>query len=440
MTQFSCVKHFDAVNKSPGDAPWNGEPHRCAGPEGRARPIGRATPAHTEEWGTRIWHPSRKPRVLAAVTIPVAAGLVLAGCAAGSPDAGGDNTIIVGTTDKVTTLDPAGSYDNGSLAVQNQVFPYLVNTAYNTTEVEPDLAESAEFTSPTEYTVMLPAGLQVGQRQRPHVVGCQLLLRAQHRDRRPERRLEPALQPRDRTEAVDDTTVVFHLKTGERPGLPAHPDELPGRDRRRGGPSRPTRSPRRRHRRRPTPSAVSTRSPTTTSTTSSSSRRTRSYKGLLGARGNDSVILKYYAESLEPQARASRRATSTSRTAACRPPTWTTCATTTRCRSSTAPAARSATSCSTSTRSRTAPRPPEPTRPRRWPSAQAVADLVDRDAIAEQVYKGTYTPLYSYVPGRLRGRDRVAEGPLRRRRRCSSTRAKAEGDPRGRRRCDPGSR
>ena len=34
---------------------------------------------------------------------------------------------------------------------------------------------------------------------------------------------------------------------------------------------------------------------------------------------------------------------------------------------------------------------------------QAIADLVDRQAIADQVYKGTYTPLYSYVPDGLTG-------------------------------------
>ena len=34
---------------------------------------------------------------------------------------------------------------------------------------------------------------------------------------------------------------------------------------------------------------------------------------------------------------------------------------------------------------------------------QAVADLVDREAIADQVYKGTYMPLYSYVPDGLTG-------------------------------------
>ena len=34
---------------------------------------------------------------------------------------------------------------------------------------------------------------------------------------------------------------------------------------------------------------------------------------------------------------------------------------------------------------------------------QAMADLIDRDAIAKQVYKGTYLPLYSYVPAGLPG-------------------------------------
>jgi peptide/nickel transport system substrate-binding protein len=98
---------------------------------------------------------------LGLIAATAVAGLVLAGCAAGGGDTGGgDNVILVGTTDKVTTLDPAGSYDNGSLGVQTQVFPYLVNTDYNSTDVVPDLAETAEFTSPDEYTVTLPEGLK----------------------------------------------------------------------------------------------------------------------------------------------------------------------------------------------------------------------------------------------------------------------------------------
>jgi peptide/nickel transport system substrate-binding protein len=38
---------------------------------------------------------------------------------------------------------------------------------------------------------------------------------------------------------------------------------------------------------------------------------------------------------------------------------------------------------------------------------QAVASLVDREAIADQVYKGTYTPLYSFVPDGFAGATMV---------------------------------
>jgi len=101
-------------------------------------------------------------RLLAVTAGSAAAALALAGCTTtggGGGTGSDDGIVLVGTTDKVTTLDPAGSYDNGSLALQTQVFPYLVNTDYNSTEVVPDLAESAEFTSPTQYTVTLPEGL-----------------------------------------------------------------------------------------------------------------------------------------------------------------------------------------------------------------------------------------------------------------------------------------
>ena len=92
--------------------------------------------------------------------------LVLSGCATSTGDTGGDTgdakggDIVVGTTDKIVSLDPAGSYDNGSFAVMNQIYPFLMNSKYGTAEVTPDIAESAEFTSPTEYTVKLKAGLK----------------------------------------------------------------------------------------------------------------------------------------------------------------------------------------------------------------------------------------------------------------------------------------
>src|SRR4051794_8588285 len=70
------------------------------------------------------------------------------------------SSLTVGTTDKVTTLDPAGSYDNGSFMIMNQVFPFLLNSEPGSADPKNDIAESAEFTSPTEYTVKLKPGLK----------------------------------------------------------------------------------------------------------------------------------------------------------------------------------------------------------------------------------------------------------------------------------------
>ena len=102
----------------------------------------------------------KRTTTIAAVT--ATAALALTGCAGGSGGNSADdalNGIIVGTTDTITSLDPAGSYDNGSFAVQNQVFPFLFNSPLGSPDVEPDIAESGEFTTPTEFTVTLKDGL-----------------------------------------------------------------------------------------------------------------------------------------------------------------------------------------------------------------------------------------------------------------------------------------
>src|SRR5690606_14864770 len=41
---------------------------------------------------------------------------------------------------------------------------------------------------------------------------------------------------------------------------------------------------------------------------------------------------------------------------------------------------------------------------------QAIADLIDRDEIASQVYKDTFLPLYSYVPAGLTGANEALKG------------------------------
>src|SRR3954469_25222318 len=92
---------------------------------------------------------SSRRRIVATAGM-AATALVLAACGgsdgdSGDSGSGSGGTLTIGTTDKVTTLDPAGSYDNGSFAVMNQVFPFLMNPPYGSPDVEPDIAESAEF-------------------------------------------------------------------------------------------------------------------------------------------------------------------------------------------------------------------------------------------------------------------------------------------------------
>ena len=111
--------------------------------------------------------PTRRARVLTLGASLAASALLLAACGggggtttAGSSAGASGGTLVVGTTDKITSLDPAGAYDAGSFNVAIQVFPFLLNTPFGSPDVQPDIATSAEFTSPTEYTVKLKPGLK----------------------------------------------------------------------------------------------------------------------------------------------------------------------------------------------------------------------------------------------------------------------------------------
>jgi peptide/nickel transport system substrate-binding protein len=86
--------------------------------------------------------------------------LVLTGCASTGSSSKDLNGLVIGTTDSIVSLDPAGSYDNGSFAVQNQVFPFLMNTPTGSPDVKPDIATKGVFTDPTTYTVTLKKGLE----------------------------------------------------------------------------------------------------------------------------------------------------------------------------------------------------------------------------------------------------------------------------------------
>lgn len=100
-------------------------------------------------------------KILAAA-VSLAAVASLAACGGVKDEASTGDAVTIGTTDKITSLDPAGSYDNGSYAVQIQVFPFLYAQDYNTSEPSPDIAsdDGTWSSDGTEFTVKLKSGLK----------------------------------------------------------------------------------------------------------------------------------------------------------------------------------------------------------------------------------------------------------------------------------------
>jgi peptide/nickel transport system substrate-binding protein len=116
---------------------------------------------------------SRSKRTL-TLSIAVVAAITLAACGAGKKDNGGGNStgagssgatsgskpIIIGTTDPLVALDPAGSYDFGSLLLQTNFYQFVMSVPAGSTKPVPDAAESCSFTDPTTYTCTMKQGLK----------------------------------------------------------------------------------------------------------------------------------------------------------------------------------------------------------------------------------------------------------------------------------------
>src|SRR3954464_4456798 len=142
-------------------------------------------------------------RALAAGTGIAITALALTACGGGDGNGGSGGSsggaLIIGTTDKITSIDPAGSYDNGSFAVMNQGFPFLLNTPYGSPDGHPDTPPPAEppvrppgrqaghrllgrFHVADRVHRQAQARAEVGQRARPHVVGREVQLRPAGQD------------------------------------------------------------------------------------------------------------------------------------------------------------------------------------------------------------------------------------------------------------------
>jgi peptide/nickel transport system substrate-binding protein len=162
-------------------------------------------------------------RGAAALAGAAALGLLVSACGAGNSGNnagngstagdgnGGGGSIIVGTTDKVVSIDPAGSYDNGSMQVQTQVFQYLLNFPEGKNAPEPDAAEKCEFSTPTEYTCTMKDGLKFANGD-PLTAKSVAFSFKRIVDINDPNGPASLLGNMESVEAKDDKTVVFRLK------------------------------------------------------------------------------------------------------------------------------------------------------------------------------------------------------------------------------------
>jgi peptide/nickel transport system substrate-binding protein len=350
---------------------------------------------------------THKTRVLAAMTIPVTAALVLAGCASDSGDNGGDSegsSIIVGTTDKVTFLDPAGSYDNGSFAVMNQVFPFLLNSPQGTADVEPDIAESSEFNEDGDYVVTLQSGLKFANGNDLTSSDVKFSF-----DRvvaiNAENGPWALLGNLDSVETPDDTTVIFHLKNGNDQTFPqvlsspAGPivdeetfsaDEVTSDDEIVKGEGFAG------------PYTITNYKLNELVTFAPNPE----YKGVLGTPENDDVTLKYYADSSnlkldvqEGNIDVAYRSLSATDIADLRKQD--------SVKIVDGPGGELRYIVFNFDTMPYGAKTGEADPAKALAVRQAIADVVDRAEIATQVYKDTYTPVYSFVPQGLTGATEV---------------------------------
>ncbi|MFR9722978.1 ABC transporter substrate-binding protein [Streptomyces sp. MS19] len=154
---------------------------------------------------------SHRPRT-ALPAAALAAALLLTGCWWGGGTDGEGEPVVMGTTDTVRTLDPAGAYDPGSWLITGNVFQSLLSLPPGGTAPQPEAADECGFTDRVSrrFTCRLRGDLTFadGDGLTSHDVKYSF-----ERTLRIDAPHGPAalLSAIDRIDTPDDRTVTFHL-------------------------------------------------------------------------------------------------------------------------------------------------------------------------------------------------------------------------------------
>ena len=314
--------------------------------------------------------PLKNHRKFLAAVASIAAIASLTACG-GVKDANtaSGSAITIGTTDKITSVDPAGSYDNGSYAVQIQIFPFLYAQDYNTSELSPDIAadDGTWNDDGTEFTVKIKEGLKFAN---GHDLTASDVKFSYDRIKTINDANGPSslLANVESVEAPDDTTVVFKdsvpfdvtlKQVMSSPAGPIVDEEVFDADKLTdadtivkgnafAGPYKLT---------------------AFKMNETASYEKNDSYKGLTPAK-NDAIQVKYFADASNLKLNVQQGQIDV--------------------------AFRSLTPTDIEDLSKDS---------KAKAVRQAVANLIDRDELSKKVYKGTYTPMYSFIPDGLSGHD-----------------------------------
>lgn len=105
-------------------------------------------------------------RGILAAASAAALAITLTACGSDNSGGGGGSSSgkgdpwILGTTDTVTALDPAGSYDLGSSTLQANLYQTLVTVPPGSTDIVGDAAQSCDYDDPQTLTCKLKPGLK----------------------------------------------------------------------------------------------------------------------------------------------------------------------------------------------------------------------------------------------------------------------------------------
>jgi peptide/nickel transport system substrate-binding protein len=106
-----------------------------------------------------------RPKLVAILGTGALAAAVLSACGSSGSSGNTDTTAggtgspwILGTTDTVTAVDPAGSYDLGSSTLEYNLYQTLVTVPPNSTKIVGDAAKSCSYDDPKTLTCTLNPG------------------------------------------------------------------------------------------------------------------------------------------------------------------------------------------------------------------------------------------------------------------------------------------